>query len=85
MCIFPHKVFWSPMLAPEALMEIHKALSHSPSQPPMRTEVKPYSFQPPNLPQWIGKTREGGPGIYRGPEKWAVFLELDGTNPGCAS
>ena len=60
-------------------MEIHKALPHSPSQPPMRTEVKPYSFQPPNLPQWIGKTPEGGSGIYHGPEKWAVFLELDGT------
>jgi len=72
-------------LAPEPFMEIHKAVSHSPSQPLMRTEVKPYSLQPPNLQQWIGRIREGGSGTYRCPEKWPLFLELDGTNPGCAS
>ena len=51
---FPQNM--SPMPAPELFMEIHKAVSHSPSQPPMRTQVKPHSLQPPNLPQWTGKT-----------------------------
>lgn len=83
----PHAFFptksWSSLLAWEPFMKIHKAVSRFPLQPPMRTQVKPHSLQPPNLPQWTGETL--GRRFWHIPWPQGMFLELDGTRPGSST
>lgn len=53
--VFFSTQYSSPILASMPFMEIHKAVPYSPSQPPVRTQVKPHSLQPPALPWRTGK------------------------------